>query len=166
MEDRGEAFLPACWEFLTFNFVFVLVSFLLLRVVFVCLKKYYVAQFIKGFSSLVLLGPMLFDGNLQYFCFLLFSQISMGFSLTPKDKAFVGISYIIYFFIIQIAVVSSFMSYYLNHRLTEYILDNWKTKVTGLIAFSITNACRMLLFGALHSLLRYHPAQLQYLMGA
>jgi len=108
---------------------------------------------------------MLLDGNLQYFCFLLFSQIAMGFSLNPKDKALTALNYIIYFFIIWFSVVSSFLCFYLNKKLTKYILDNWRTRVFGLLTYSITNAVRMVLLGALHSLLRSHDLQLPILMG-
>ena len=38
-EDRGETFLPACWEFLTFNLIFTAVAFLLLRWGFKLLRR-------------------------------------------------------------------------------------------------------------------------------
>ena len=40
MENRGETFLPACWEFITFNFLFVLLAFAFLRWGYKCLRKY------------------------------------------------------------------------------------------------------------------------------
>jgi hypothetical protein len=128
------------------------------------LFNYRISILLRAFSSLVFLAPLLFDGNLQYFFFLLFSQISLGFSLTPKDKMFNVLSYLIYFIIIWVSVVSSFMAYYLNRKLAKYIIDNWRSRVQGLIAFSITNAVRMMLFGAVHSLMRSHPWQLPVLM--
>jgi len=39
IEGRGETFLPACWEFLTFNCVFVLLAFLFLRWGYKLLRK-------------------------------------------------------------------------------------------------------------------------------
>ena len=110
------------------------------------------------------LTPLLLDGNLQYFCFLLFSQISLGFSLNPRDKFLNVLNYLFYFVIIFVSVVSCFMAYWLSRRLAKYLLDNWKTKLYGLLAYSLTNAVRMLVLGALHSLLRSHPAQLPLLL--
>ena len=153
-EDRGETFLPACWEFLTFNLVYILVSFLLLRFSFKLLFNYRISIFLRPFSFLIFLSPMLLDGNLQYFCFLLFSQISKGFSLSPRDKILNVINYLIYFFIIWFSVVSIFLCYYLSRKCSKYILNNWRTRINGLISYSVTNAVRMLVFGAVHSLLR------------
>ena len=110
------------------------------------------------------LTPLLLDGNLQYFCFLLFSQISLGFSLNPRDKFLNVLNYLFYFVIIFVSVVSCFMAYWLSRRLAKYLLDNWKTKLYGLLAYSLTNTVRMLILGALHSLLRSHPAQLPLLL--
>ena len=166
MEGRGDTFLPACWEFLTFNLLFVLVSFALLRWGFRKTRKYKISLLLRPFSSLVFLSPMLLDGNLQYFCFLLFTQVQRGFSLNPRDRALTALNYIVYFFVIWFAVVSCFLSYYLTKRLTQYILDNWRTRVKGLLTYSLSNTFRMLVFGGLHSLLRSHPAQLPLLMGA
>lgn len=163
VEGRGETFLSACWEFLTFNLIFVLVTFFLLRWGFKMVFKYRISILLRPFSSFIFLAPMLLDGNLQYFCFLLFSQISMGFSLTPKDKLFNVLNYLLYFFIIWFSVVSSFLSYYLNKKLTKYILDNWRTRVVGLLTYSLTNTIRMMVFGAIHSLLRSSSAQLPIL---
>ena len=157
--------MPACWEFLTFNLFFVVAAFLLLRWGFKLLFKYRISILLRPFSILITLSPMLLDGNLQYFCFLLFSQISMGFSLNPKDKALTALNYLIYFFIIWFSVVSCFLCYYLNKKLTKYILDNWRTRVFGLLAYSLTNAIRMLVFGAIHSLLRTSYWQLPLLLG-
>ena len=165
-EDKGETLLPACWDFFTFNLVFILVSFVLLRWGFKMLFNYQISILLRPFSSLVFLAPMLLDGNLQYFFFLLFSQISMGFSLNPKDKALNVLNYMIYFLIIWISVVSCFLCYYLNRKLTKYILDNWKTRVQGLLTYSLTNAARMMIFGAIHSLLRSSHLQLPLLFGA
>ena len=89
----------------------------------------------------------------------------MGFSLNPKDKALTALNYLIYFFIIWFSVVSCFLCYYLNKKLTKYILDNWRTRVFGLLAYSLTNAIRMLVFGAIHSLLRASYWQLPLLLG-
>ena len=110
------------------------------------------------------LTPLLLDGNLQYFCFLLFSQTSLGFSLNPRDKLLNVLNYLFYFVIILLSVVSCFLAYWLSRRLAKYLLDNWKTKLYGLLAFSLTNTVRMLVLGALHSLLRSHPAQLPLLL--
>jgi hypothetical protein len=90
--------------------------------------------------------------------------MSLGFSLTPKDKIFNVLSYFLYFIIIWLSVVSCFMAYYINKKLTKYILDNWRTRVNGLLAYSLTNAIRMLIFGAVHSLLRHSSLQLPLLM--
>jgi hypothetical protein len=105
---------------------------------------------------------MLLEGNFQCFCFLLFSQISMGFSLSPRDKAFNIFDYFVYFLIIWFAVISCFLA---KKRLAQYILDSWRTSFKGLLAFSLTNTVRSLALGALHSLLRDHPLQLPLLFG-
>ena len=143
-----------------------LISFLLLKWGFKLLFQYQISILLRPFSSLIFLAPMLLDGNLQYFFFLLFSQISRGFSLNPKDKALNALNYIVYFFVLWFAVVSCFLCYYINRKLTKYILDNWRTRVFGLLTYSITNAIRMLILGAIHSLLRSHHLQLPLLMGA
>ena len=114
----------------------------------------------------VYITPLLLDGNLQYFCFLLFSQTSLCFSLTPRDKFLNVLNYMFYFVIIWTSVVSCFLAYWLSRRLAKYLLDAWKTKLYGLLAYSLTNIVRMLVFGALHSLLRSHPAQLPLLLSA
>ena len=36
--------------------------------------NYRMFKFLRAFSSLVFLAPMLFEGNLQYFFFVMFSQ--------------------------------------------------------------------------------------------
>lgn len=126
--------------------------------------NYKVSILLRAFSSLVFLAPLLFEGNLQYFFFLLFSQMSLGFSLTPKDKMFNVISYFLYFIILWLTIVSSFIAYYLNKKLTKYIIGNWRSRVEGLLAYSVSNAIRMLIFGAIHSLLRSHSLQLPLLL--
>ena len=142
------------------------VSFSLFFWGFHLLRKYSISVLLTPFSSFVFLSPMLLDGNLQYFCFLMFTQISKGFSLNPRDKILNVVNYMIYFIIIWFAVVSCFLSYYINKKLTKYILDNWRTRVMGLLTYSLSNAFRMLIFGGIHSLLRAHPAQLPILFGS
>ena len=164
-EERGETFLPACWEFLTFNLLFTLAAFALLRWGFRLLRRYRVSKLLRPFSLLVYLAPLLLDGNLQYFFFLLFAQVRMGFSLNPRDKALNVLNYLVFFFVVWLSVVSCFLAYWLTRRLSEYILDNWRVRVRGLLSFSLANASRMLVFGALHSLLRDHWAQLPLLLG-
>ena len=114
----------------------------------------------------VYLTPLLLDGNLQYFCFLLFSQTQMGFSLNPRDKALNVLNYLLYFFLIWFSVVSCFLAYWMTRKLAMYLLDNWRTKVYGLIAYSLTNTVRMLVLGAIHSLLRTSSTQLPLLLSA
>jgi len=128
------------------------------------LFNYKISKVLRAFSSLVFLAPILFDGNLQYFFFLMFSQTFLSFSLTPKDKIFNVLSYLLYFAILWLSIVSCFLAFYINKKLTKYILDNWRTRVYGLLAYSLTNAVRMLIFGAVHSLLRSSPLQLPILM--
>jgi hypothetical protein len=163
MEGKGESFLPACYEFLTFNFIFVLVAFLLLNWGFKMLFNYRMSKYLRAFSSLVLLAPMLFEGNLQYFFFVLFSQMSLGFSLSRTDKVLNVVNYLVFFAIIWLSVVSCFLAYYLNKKLTKFIIGNWRTQVHGLLAYSLTNVVRMLIIGALHSFLRNSNLQLPLL---
>ena len=165
MEGRGETFLPACWEFLTFNLLFVLVSFFILRCGFNLLFNYRISILFRAYSSFVFLAPLLLDGNLQYFCFLLFSQVTMTFSFNFRDKMINVLNLLVYFLVIWFSVVSCFLAYYFNKKLAKYILGNWRTRINGLLTYSLTNAGRMLVFGAVHSLLRSHPAQLPLLMG-
>ena len=114
----------------------------------------------------VYLTPLLLDGNLQYFCFLLFSQVSMGFSLNPRDKMLNVLNYMLYFFIVWSSVVSCFLAYWMTKRLAKYLLDNWRTRIHGLLAYSFTNSIRMLVFGGIHSLLRTSSLQLPILLSA
>jgi len=107
---------------------------------------------------------MLLEGNLQYFFFLLFSQLSLSFSLTPQDKMMTVLNFIIYFLIVWLSIASCFLAYFFNKKLVKYILDNWRTRIYGLLAFSLVNAIRNVVFGAIHSLLRSHVAQLPLLM--
>jgi len=111
------------------------------------------------------LVPLLLDGNLQYFCFLLFSQTRLGFSLNPRDKLLNVLNYLLYFLIVWFSVVSTFLAYWLSRRLAKYVLDNWRTRIHGLLAASLVSSCRMLLMGGLHSLLRSHSLQLPLLLG-
>ena len=53
------------------------------------------------------------------------------------------------------SVVSCFIAYYLSRKLTKYVLDNWRTRIYGLFSFSLGSTLRMLVFGAIHSLLRF-----------
>ena len=149
MENRGQTFLPACWEFITFNFLFVLLGYAFLRWGYKRLKKYKISKILRPFSLGVYLTPLLLDGNLQYFSFLLFSQIKLGFSLNPRDKMLNVFNYMIYFFVVWFSVVSCFLAYWMSRRLAKYILDNWRTRVYGLLSYSLTNAVRMLVTGAI-----------------
>ena len=164
MEGRGEMLLPACWEFLTFNLLFVLVGFLLLRWIARKLKGHKVVKLLKPFSLGLYLSPLLLEGNLQYLCFLLFSQVSNSFSLSPRDKAFNVLNYLIFFIVIWVSVVSGFLAFWMSRKLAHYLLDNWKTRLRGLLAHCLTNTIRMFIIGAIHSLLRSHPAQLPLLL--
>ena len=110
----------------------------------------------------VYLTPLLLDGNLQYFCFL----VSMGFSLNPRDKMLNVLNYLLYFFIVWFSVVSCFLAYWMTRRLAKYLLDNWRTRIHGLLAYSFTNSIRMLVFGGIHSLLRTSSLQLPLLLSA
>ena len=157
--------MPACWEFITFNLLFVLLFFVLLRCGHCLLKRFKISKYLRAFSTWLYLTPLLLDGNLQYFCFLLFSQVSLGFSLNPRDKALNVLSYIIYFFIIWISVVSCFLAYWLSRRVAKYILGNWRTRLHGLLACSMINISRALVLGGIHSLLRSHSIQLPLLLG-
>jgi hypothetical protein len=112
----------------------------------------------------VFLAPLLLEGNLQYFFFLLFTQISRGFSLNRQDQVLTVMGYLLHFLVLWLAIVSCFLAFYLHRKLTKYILDNWRSSVRGLLSYFLVNAIRMLVFGALHSLLRDHPAQLPSLM--
>ena len=163
VEGRGATFLPACWEFLTFNLTFVLLSFLFLRWGYKLVRKTRFKEWLRPFSLGVYLAPLLLDGNLQYFCFLLFSQVRLGFSLSPRDKLLNVLSYLFYFIIIWSSVVSTFLAYWLSRKLAKYVLDNWKTRIHGLLAASLINSVRMLVLGGIHSLLRSHSAQLPLL---
>ena len=149
---------------MTYKLVFVLLAFILLRWGFYILFQYRLSKLLRAFSSLIFIVPLLLDGNLQYFFFLMFSQVHLSFSLSPRDKMLNVFNYLVYFLAIWLSVVSCFLSFYLNKKLAKYILDNWRSRVHGLLTYSITNAIRMLIFGAIHSLLRNHPCQLPLLM--
>ena len=164
MENRGQTFLPACFQFCTFNLLFVLLGYSILRWGYKRLKKYKISKLLRPFSLGVYLTPLLLDGNLQYFCFLMFSQITLGFSLNPRDKILNVVNYMIYFFVVWFSVVSSFLAYWMSRRLAKYILDNWKTKIYGLLSYSLVNAVRMIALGAIHSLMRSHSFQLPLLL--
>lgn len=139
----------------------------MLRYVFKLLFNYRVSILFRAFSSFIYLSPLLLDGNLQYFFFLMFSQSRLMFSLNFRDKMFNLISLFSFFFIFLFSVVSCFLSYYLCKKLSKYIIDNWRTRVQGLLCYSVCNFVRMLLFGCLHNLLRSSGTiQLQALMGA
>ena len=160
-EERGETFLPACWEFITFNSVFVLLTYGLLRCGYTLFRRIrlsWAKKLLRPFSIWLYMTPLMLDGNLQYFCFLLFSQISMGFSLNPRDKALNVLSYLIFFVVIFLSIVSCFLAYWKSSHLAKYILDNWKARL-------LTNTVRMLILGGIHSLLRSHSAHLPILMG-
>lgn len=157
--------LPACWEFLTFNLFIIFLAFVLLRWGR-RVTRGWPRKFLQPFGLGVYLTPLLLDGNLQYFCFLLFSQTRFGFSLSPRDKLLNVLSYLFYFFVIWFSVTSCFLAYWLSRRLAEFVLDNWRTRLTGLLAHSLTNTVRMLLLGGIHSLLRSHHAQLPLLLAA
>jgi hypothetical protein len=163
-EGRGETFLPACFEFFTFNLLFVVAGFLLLMLGGRLLKGWRVRKLLRAFSSFVFLAPLLLEGNLQYFLFLLFTQQERGFSLSLRDKGLTALNYLLYFLVLWLALASAFLAYSLSKKRAKHILDSWRSRVAGLLAFSFTNTTRMLLFGALHSLLRSHPAQLPILL--
>ena len=164
-EDRGETFLPACWEFVEFNLIVVLLGFLLLRWGARLLRRWRIAQCLRPFRTAAYLTPLLLDGNLQYFFFLLFSQVRLGFSLSPRDKMLNVLNYLLYFIVLLASVVSCFFAFWTARRLSEYLLDNWRTRVRGLLAHSLTGAVRALVLGAVHSLLRESPFQLPLLLG-
>ena len=74
------------------------------------------------------------------------------------------LNYLLYFLIIWFSVVSTFLAYWLSRRLAKYVLDNWRTRIHGLLAASLINSCRMLILGGIHSHLRSHAAQLPSLL--
>jgi hypothetical protein len=164
IEDRGETFLPACFEFLTFNLVFVVTVFFLLMIAGRILRKCRVGKFLRPFSSCLFLAPFLLEGNLQCFFFLLFTQVSRGFSLNWQDKIFTVVGYLLHFLVLWFAIASSFLAFCLRKKLAKYIIDPWRSRIVGLLSYSMANVIRILIFGALHSLLRSHPAQLPLLM--
>ena len=138
----------------------------MLRWGFKLLRSYRVSKILRPFSLLVYLSPLLLDGNLQYFFFLLFSQVRMGFSLNPRDKAINVLNYLFYLCVFWVSVVSCFLAYWLSRHLGKNILKNWRVRLNGLLAYSLINTMRMLVFGGIHSLLRSHPIQLPLLLGS
>ena len=118
VEDRGETFLPACWEFVEFNLVFVLLGFLLVRWGARLLRRWKIAQYLRPFRTVAYLTPLLLDGNLQYFFFLLFSQVRLGFSLNPRDKMLNVLNYLLYFLALWASVVSCFLAFWTARRLS------------------------------------------------
>jgi hypothetical protein len=167
VEGTGETFLPACWNFITFNLVFVLAGFALLRFGFYALFKYRISIFLRPFSFLIYLCPLLLDGNLQYFFFVMFSQSYLGFSLDAKDKLLNVVSILLFFLSFLFSIVSCFLAYYLSRKLSKYILDNWRSRINGLLGYSLSNAVRMVVFAAIHNFLRFQcDAQLKLLMAA
>ena len=163
MEDRGETLIPACWEFLTINLFFVLVGFTVLRWGARLLRKCKIVSLLKPFRMTLYLSPLLLEGNLQYFFFLMFSQISNGFSLNPRDKILNIINYFIFFLVFFMAVTSTFLAYWMSRKLAHFLFDNWRVRLRGLLAHFIVNSVRLLLSGAIHSLLRSHFSQLPLL---
>jgi hypothetical protein len=163
-EGKGDTFLPASFEFLTFNLLFVIAAFLLLKIAARVLRRYRIGKALVPFSSFLFLAPLLLEGNLQFFFFLLFTQISSGFSLNWQDKVFTVVGYIMHFVVLWLAIVSSFLAYYLQKKLVTYVLDPWRTRVVGLLSYFMANVLRMLILGALHSLLRSQLVQLPLLM--
>lgn len=75
------------------------------------------------------------------------------------------LNYLFYFLVIWFSVVSTFLAYWLSRKLAKYVLDNWRTRIHGLLAASLITSCRMLIMGGTHSLLRSHSAQLPILLG-
>lgn len=142
-------------------------AFVLLRWGFRLLFHYRVSILLRPFSFLIYLSPLLLEGNLQYFFFVMFSQSYLGFSLSPKDKLLAVFSYLLYFVILWFSVVSCFLAYYFSRKLSKYILDNWRSRFTGLLGYSVTNAVRMVVFAAIHNFLRFdYDLQLKLLMAA
>lgn len=145
----------------------ILISYLLFRFCFKLLFNYRISIFLRAFSFIMYLVPLILDGNMQYFFFILFAQGYLGFSLSPKDKAFNVVNYLLCFAVLWIAITSSFLAYYLSRKLCKYVLDNWRTRINGLLSYSISNAVRMIVLGALHSFLRFdYLLQLPALMTA
>jgi hypothetical protein len=62
-------------------------------------------------------------------------------------------------------IFSVFLAYSMRKKLMKYILVFWCSRMAGLLAYSLIHTIRMLVFGALHSLLRNHPAQLPVMLG-
>ena len=142
--------------------MFVVAGYGLLRLGFNLLFHYRVSILLRAFSLLAYLSPLLLEGNLQYFFFLMFSQAQSSFSLSPRDKAFTALGVLAYFLVLWVSAVSCFLVYFFSRKLAKYVLDNWRTRLYGLLSFSLGTSLRMLLFGALHSLLRF-DVQLQLL---
>jgi hypothetical protein len=156
IEGKGESFLPACWDFLTFNLLFVLLTYFLLRVAFRLLFNYRISIFLRAYSFPIYLSPFMLDGNFQYFCFLMFSQGYLGFSLGPRDKAFNCAGAILCFLVLWVTVLSSYAAYSCSPKLSKYVLDNWSSNVKGVLSYSLTNAIRLIVQAAIHSLLRFN----------
>jgi hypothetical protein len=145
----------------------ILIAYIILRFCFRLLFNFRISIFLRAFSFAMYLVPLVLDGNLQYFFFLMFSQGYLGFSLSQKDKTFNVVGHLLCFVFLWIALVSSFLAYYLSRKLSKYVLDNWRTRINGLLSYSLSNAVRMIIMGAAHSLLRFdYLYQLPALMAA
>ena len=88
-----------------------------------------------------------------------------GFSLNIRDKFFNVLNYLLYFVLFWLAIVSTFLAFWINRKLAHFFLDNWSVKIRGLFAHCLINFIRFLLLGAVHSLLRSSSIQLPLLLG-
>jgi hypothetical protein len=130
--------------------------FIVFRIIFYLLFRYRISIFFRPFAFFLFLIPMILDGNLQSFFFLMFSQRFLLFSVNIIDKYLNIINCFIYFIIFWFSFATSFLAYSLYKKLTKYILDNWRVCMGGLYAYCICNVGRMLVFGYLHNLLRFN----------
>lgn len=139
--------------------------FVLLRFLFKLLFNYRISILLRPFSFLVYLCPLLLDGNLQYVFFIMFSQGYLGFSLNPKDKILTVSNSILSFLALWFSIITCFLAYYIYKKLSKYVLDNWRTKVKGLLSYSLSNAVRLLILGFIHCFFRFNwDLQLKLLM--
>lgn len=166
LEENDETFFVNCWFYITINITCAIGVFLVLKWLFRFCFNLKVSIFLRPFSFWLYLGPILVEGNLQFFFFLMFSQSFLGFSLNSVDKYLTTTSFVLFFLFFWYAFSSYFFYFNLYKRLAKYFFDNWRCRLSGTFMIFFTNSLRNFMMAAVHSLARNHyQLQLTLLFG-
>ena len=157
VDDVDDSFARGTFSFVVFTVAQTLIQCLLLRKVFLWLSNYKISVYIRRFffvgASMV---QILVEGNISFLTYLFFKQALIPFSFSFMDKAFLALSYCLYFFIMVSLCAFYFICHELYRKNFGYFIYCLYRCFPTLVYLTIRFFIRGFLRGAIHSLLHNH----------